>query len=92
MPALAAMMTESYRKKYRLSPSRLQNMLCRIALKNHLNGSYNASAQFRNAISEKDYFASKWVATPLRLFDCSPITDGAAGSFSPPKTDLVVSG
>ena len=93
MPALAAMMTESYRKKYRLSPSRLQNMLCRIALKNHLNGSYNASAQFRNAISEKDYFASKWVATPLRLFDCSPITDGAAGVIlTAEKTDLVVSG
>jgi len=93
MPALAAMITESYRKKYRLSPSRLHNILCRIALKNHLNGSYNANAQFRKAISEKDYFASKWVATPLRLFDCSPITDGAAGVvLTAEKTDLFVSG
>jgi acetyl-CoA acetyltransferase len=93
MPALAAMMTESYRKKYRLSAARLQNMLCQIALKNHRNGSYNANAQFRKAISERDYFASKWVATPLKLFDCSPITDGAAGAvLTAEKTDLVVSG
>ncbi|HWP60092.1 MAG TPA: beta-ketoacyl synthase N-terminal-like domain-containing protein [Candidatus Acidoferrales bacterium] len=93
MPALAAMITESYRKKYRLSRSRLQSMLCKIALKNHLNGSYNPNAQFRTPISERDYFASKWVATPLRLYDCSPITDGAAGLvLTAEKTDLIISG
>jgi acetyl-CoA C-acetyltransferase len=93
MPALAAMITESYRKKYRLSQARLQSMLCKIAIKNHLNGSYNANAQFHKPISEKEYFASKWVATPLRLFDCSPMTDGgAAVLLTAEKTDLIVSG
>ena len=78
MPALAAMITEKYRQKFHLSETRLENMLCSIALKNHGNGAKNPSAQFQRAISRETYFGSKWVATPLRLYDCAPITDGAA--------------
>lgn len=78
MPALAAMITEKYRQKFRLSESRLANMLCGVALKNHRNGARNPLAQFQRAITRRDYFASKFIATPLRLYDCAPITDGAA--------------
>jgi acetyl-CoA C-acetyltransferase len=78
MPALAAMITEKYRQRYRLSSSRLANVLCAVALKNHRNGASNPYAQFQRVITKKDYFESKWVATPLRLYDCAPITDGAA--------------
>ncbi len=93
MPALAAMITERYRQKYRFSRSRLEQMLCRVALKNHRNGSYNPYAQFQEAISEKRYFSSKLVSTPLRLYDCSPITDGAAAVvLTSERTDVVVSG
>src|SRR3972149_3203178 len=74
MPALAAMITERYRKRYRLSRSRLERILCRVAMKNHLNGSRNPYAQFQQAITEQTYFSSKFVSTPLRLYDCSPIT------------------
>ena len=93
MPALAAMITEKYRKKFRLSESRLENMLCRVALKNHLNGSFNPLAQFQKAITRENYFASKLVSTPLRLYDCSPITDGAAAVvLTSDKTDVRLSG
>jgi acetyl-CoA acetyltransferase len=93
MPALAAMITEKYRKKYRLSESQLSEMLCAVALKNHRNGARNPLAQFQRAISRKDYFASKLVATPLRLYDCAPITDGAAAVIlSSEKTDVRLSG
>ena len=93
MPALAAMITEKYRKKFRLSESRLENMLCAVALKNHLNGSKNSHAQFQNTITRETYFASKFVATPLRLYDCSPITDGAAAVvLTSDKTDVRLSG
>ena len=78
MPALAAMITEKYRQKFHLSEARLENILCSIALKNHGNGAKNPSAQFQRAISRETYFGSKLVATPLRLYDCAPITDGAA--------------
>ena len=93
MPALAAMIAEKYRQKFRLSQSRLENMLCSVALKNHLNGSRNAFAQFQKAITRDAYFASKLVATPLRLYDCSPITDGAAAVvLTSEKTDVRLSG
>jgi acetyl-CoA C-acetyltransferase len=93
MPALAAMITEKYREKFRLSQSRLEAMLCSVALKNHLNGSRNPLAQFQQAITREAYLASKLVATPLRLYDCSPITDGAAAVvLTSEKTDLRLSG
>jgi acetyl-CoA acetyltransferase len=93
MPALAAMITERYRQKFRFSHSRLEHILCRVAMKNHLNGSRNPYAQFQQPISEETYFSSKVVSTPLRLYDCSPITDGAAAIIlTAEKMDLVVSG
>ena len=78
MPALAAMIAEKYRQKFNLSQSRFESMLSAVALKNHANGSGNPLAQFQRAITRRDYLASKFVATPLRLYDCAPITDGAA--------------
>jgi acetyl-CoA C-acetyltransferase len=93
MPALAAMITEKYRQKFRLSQSRLENMLCSVALKNHLNGSRNALAQFQKAITREVYLASRFIATPLRLYDCAPITDGAAALvLTSEKTDVRLSG
>ncbi|MGH7852128.1 MAG: thiolase C-terminal domain-containing protein [Candidatus Binatia bacterium] len=93
MPALAAMITEKYRQKFRLSESRLANMLCAVALKNHRNGAKNPLAQFQRAITRRDYFASKFVATPLRLYDCAPITDGAAAVLlTSEKTEVRLTG
>jgi acetyl-CoA acetyltransferase len=93
MPALAAMITEKYRRKYHFSQSRLENMMCAVAMKNHLNGARNPFAQFQKPISRAAYFASKLVATPLRLYDCAPITDGAAAVIlTAEKTDVRLSG
>jgi acetyl-CoA C-acetyltransferase len=93
MPALAAMITEKYREKFNLSQSRLETMLCAVALKNHGNGAHNPMAQFQKAISRETYLASKYVATPLRLYDCSPITDGAAAVvLTSEKTDVRLAG
>ena len=93
MPALAAMVTEKYREKFRLSQSRLENMLCGVALKNHRNGSFNLLAQFQKTITRETYLASKYVATPLRLYDCSPITDGAAAVvLTSDKSDVRLAG
>ena len=93
MPALAAMITESYRRQHHFSEARLEQILCRIAMKNHVNGSRNPCAQFRRAISQDEYFASRPVATPLRLYDCAPISDGAAALvLTAERTRVFVSG
>src|SRR3989442_11408933 len=62
-------------------------------MKNHLNGSRNPYAQFQKPITEEIYLASKLVSTPLRLYDCSPMTDGAAAIIlTGEKTDVAISG
>ena len=93
MPALAAMVTAQYRRMNHLSESRLERILPTVAMKNHANGVGNPYAQFRQAITQKKYLDSKFVATPLRLYDCAPMTDGAAAVvLTAEQTDLVASG
>ena len=93
MPALAAMITEKYRRKFHISESQMARALCAVAMKNHAQGAHNPYAQYRQTLSKEKYFASKFVATPLRLYDCAPITDGAAAVIlTAERTDLLVSG
>ena len=49
-----------------------------VSVKNRRNGARNPIAQFRKPVTVEEVFASKMVSKPLNLFDCCPITDGAA--------------
>jgi acetyl-CoA C-acetyltransferase len=49
-----------------------------VSVKNHKNGSKNPVAQFPFEITVEQVLNSVMVADPLRILDCSPITDGAA--------------
>ena len=49
-----------------------------VSVNNHKNGMTNKYAQFQTPITVQDVLKSSLVADPLRLLDCSPITDGAA--------------
>lgn len=55
-----------------------RRQLSLIAVKNHKNAMHNPYAQYRRKITIGDVEKSVMVADPLRLLDCSPITDGAA--------------
>ena len=52
--------------------------LARVSVKNHKNAVKNPKAQFRREISMDVALNSPYVAEPLRMFDCAPISDGAA--------------
>ena len=52
--------------------------LARIAVKNHRNAVNNPRAQYRREINLETVLGSEYVAPPLKLFDCAPISDGAA--------------
>ena len=73
-PGLYAMIANDYMHRYPLT----REQLAMVAVKNHENGANNPIAQFRNRITIETVLNSSMVADPLRLFDCSPITDGAA--------------
>jgi acetyl-CoA acetyltransferase len=47
-----------------------------IAVTWRAHAQLNPEAQMRKPMTLEDYFGSRWVAEPLRLFDCCPTTDG----------------
>ena len=52
--------------------------LAEIAVKNHANAANNPRAQFRSEVDIDTVLDSDYVAPPLKLFDCAPVSDGAA--------------
>lgn len=73
-PAIYALMARRHMIEYGTTEE--QMALC--AVKNHQNGVHNPYAQFRNAFTLQQVMDSGYVAEPLKLLDCSPISDGAA--------------
>ncbi len=52
--------------------------LARIAVKNHRNAARNPRAHFQREIAVETVLESDYVAPPLKLFDCAPVSDGSA--------------
>ncbi len=50
-----------------------------VSVKNHRNSSMNPFAHFQKPVTVEEVLASKVIVSPLKLFDCSAKTDGAAG-------------
>ncbi|MDW8084317.1 MAG: thiolase domain-containing protein [Candidatus Caldarchaeum sp.] len=73
-PSYYALYATAYMDKYGAS----EESLAAVAVKNHYYASYNENAAFRKRITVEEVLRSRPVAWPLKLLDCSPITDGAA--------------
>jgi len=52
--------------------------LALVAVKNHKYASMNPLAHLQNRITVDDVLSSMVIASPLKLFDCCPMTDGSA--------------
>ena len=73
-PSLYALMAQAYFAKYKVG----EKDLAKVAVKNHNNAFLNPLAHFHKKITMKSVLDSKIIASPLKLFDCSPLSDGAA--------------
>jgi len=73
-PALYAMMARRHMHEFGTT----EEQMAMVAVKNHANAAKNPYAHFQKEITLRDVMKSKKVASPLKLYDCSPITDGAA--------------
>jgi acetyl-CoA C-acetyltransferase len=53
-----------------------------VSLKNHANANLNPKAHFNlKKVTQADIDEGPMVASPLRLFDCCPVSDGAAAAI-----------
>lgn len=77
-PGLYALLAELYRSRYKIKPGALRQALSLISSRAHDHALSNPNAQFRKNISPDAVSSSPLVADPLRVFDCSPLSDGAA--------------
>ena len=73
-PGLYALIARAHMEKYGTT----QEQLAMVAVKNHRNGAKNPLAQFPFEVTVEGVLNSVMIADPLRILDCSPITDGAA--------------
>jgi len=71
---LYGLMARVYFDRFKMT----KNDLAYVAVKNHKHASLNPKAQYPFAVDMETVLKSSCVASPLHLFDCSPITDGAA--------------
>jgi acetyl-CoA C-acetyltransferase len=79
-PGLYAIMARAHMEKYGTTRAQLA---C-VAVKNHYHGSMNPVAQYPQQITLEQVLKSVMIADPLRILDCSPITDGAAAAIMCP--------
>ena len=73
-PGVYALMARAYMQKYKVT----EEDLAAVSVKNHFHGSLNPKAQFQSIVTIADVMRSSRIADPLKLLDCSPISDGAA--------------
>lgn len=73
-PSGYAMVAQRYRYEFGLT----EEQLATVPITFHKHASLNPNAQFHNTITLEEYKHSRYVAEPLHLFDCCPVTDGAA--------------
>ncbi|PSQ10914.1 3-ketoacyl-CoA thiolase [Halobacteriales archaeon QS_5_70_15] len=73
-PSQYALLAQRYMYEHDLT----ERDLAEIAVKNHANAARNPRAQFRSEIDVDTVLESDYVAPPLKLFDCAPVSDGGA--------------
>ena len=73
-PGLFASMARAYIHEFNAT----EEDLARVAVKNHDNGLLNPKAHLRKKITIDDVMNSAVVASPLKLYDCCPFSDGAS--------------
>jgi len=73
-PSLYALMARRHMNDFGTT----EEQMAMVAVKNHANAMHNPNAQFQREITVEQVMNSGYVAEPMKLLDCSPLTDGAA--------------
>lgn len=74
IPAYYGLVASRYMHEYRVTEADLAELA--VLMRRH--ASTHPGAQFRDPIGVPEVIASKPIASPLKLLDCCPVSDGAA--------------
>jgi len=89
MPSMAALIAKNYMKLYNAP----YEAFAHVAIKNHHNATLNPISHLKKEITLQEVLSSKFIAEPLRLYDCAPISDGAtAMMISKEKGEIEIIG
>ena len=80
-PGRYALCARRYFHNHAIDPEKGKEILAKIAVKNHYNGSLAPKAFFRNRIDVERVLKAPLIAWPLGLFDCCGVSDGAAAAI-----------
>ncbi len=73
-PGLYALLAQAHQLEFKTS----REILSAVSVKNHRHALTNPLAQYHKEFTLKQVSNSALVADPLRLLDCSPVSDGAS--------------
>lgn len=73
-PPVFAMVAKQHMKQFGTKKEHLGQ----ISVKNRRNAAKNPKAQFQTPVTMEEVMSGRMIVDPLTLYDCCPITDGAA--------------
>lgn len=76
-PAYYAMHATAHMAKFGTT----EKQMALVAVKAHRNAAKNPKAHFQKEISVEEVLDSRVITYPLKLYDCSPISDGASAAI-----------
>jgi acetyl-CoA C-acetyltransferase len=80
-PGFFAMIMRRYMHEYKCK----REQFAMVAVKNRKNAVKNPRAQFRKEVTLEEVLSSRIIADPIRLYECCPISDGAAAAVICPS-------
>lgn len=76
-PGVFAMMARRHMHEFGTT----REQIAMVSIKNRKNGVKNPIAQFRSEVTMEKIRSAKMITDPFVLYDCSPISDGAAAAI-----------
>ncbi|GAB4137886.1 MAG: acetyl-CoA acetyltransferase [Sphingomonadales bacterium] len=77
-PGAFAQLAAAYGAKYRIAMPELKRAMAHVSWKSHQNARFSPKAHLRNPLSIEQIIEAPMVASPLGVYDCCGVSDGAA--------------
>lgn len=87
-PGLYALLARAHMEKFGTT----EEHMAAVAVKNHFHANLNPNAHFHMPLTVEKVMKSAKISDPLKLLDCSPISDGAAAVVLTASSGNMVTG